>query len=93
MAQQLSPQELDKKIAQISKSTRVTTGWGARMHNYMRMHYGWYYRWHLNPASNSIHVAGAITIGFIFTFIFVTMIGGISVIGLLQWINYFIEMN
>ncbi|MEI6498428.1 MAG: hypothetical protein WCO23_00505 [bacterium] len=48
--------QIDEKIYQIQRSTRVTFRVFCRLHNFLRTHSTWYYNWHLWPYSESTHI-------------------------------------
>jgi hypothetical protein len=68
----MSPEELDKKIAQIQKSTRTTFRIFAPAHEKFRMKYSWYYNWHTNPHATKFHIGTLL----IYTFAFFAFIYG-----------------
>ena len=47
---------LDKEIEQIQKSTRTLIPFFVPWHDKLRMKFGWYYHWHLNPYAKIIHI-------------------------------------
>ncbi len=47
--------EYEKKIYMIQKSSHVAFYKFSFLHNYLRMKYSWYYKWHLKNNFNFIH--------------------------------------
>ncbi|TSC93464.1 MAG: hypothetical protein CEN89_1 [Candidatus Berkelbacteria bacterium Licking1014_7] len=45
----------DEKIIRIQKTTRSAWNWSTKAHNFLRMKFKWYYKWHANPVSSHIH--------------------------------------
>lgn len=64
-----APDELDKRIIKVQKSTRTTFPFLLPVHNWFRMHFRWYYNWHLFRVANVFHVL-------LFLFIIVEMFIG-----------------
>ncbi len=52
---QINIQELDKKLIRIQRSTKALMPWASKLHNFLRMHFRWYYRWHINPIARTSH--------------------------------------
>lgn len=46
---------LEEKIARVGRSTKTTIASFAPLHNWLRAHLGWYYRWHLNQFAFTAH--------------------------------------
>lgn len=87
----MNKEKLEEEIIRQSRATRSSWGWTARVHEKMRLTFPWYQRWHSLRAANTIHVAGAITVGLMFGIVMVAMIGSISIFGLVKWVKMFIE--
>lgn len=52
----LRQQKIDEKIIAIHRSTRTTVPQLIALHDYCRMNWSWYYRWHLNPYASKFHI-------------------------------------
>lgn len=63
--------ELDKKIVQIQRSTRTTFKAMVPTHDFLRMKYGWYNRWHQTRISNPTHCLALVTAVAVVVFFFV----------------------
>lgn len=48
--------DLDKQIRAVQASTKTTFAVFISIHNYLRMHLGWYYSWHTKSYANNIHL-------------------------------------
>ncbi len=46
---------LDIEIAKIQKSTKTLFSFMTPIHERLRMHFGWYYRWHITPWAKPAH--------------------------------------
>jgi|GEM_PF-6232117 len=46
---------IDNEIIAIQRSTKTELPFMQPLHNYMRMHYRWYYNWHLSRYSSNIN--------------------------------------
>lgn len=57
---------IDRKIAAIQRSTKTTFPIFLPVHNYMRMHFPWYYQWHTSPVANAINIFAFWAINLIF---------------------------
>jgi hypothetical protein len=77
--------QLEEDIVRLSRSTRTSWGWAIKLHDMMRMKFRWYYLWHANPASERVHIAGAVAIGAVFALFALIALGGMSVIGVVRW--------
>ena len=56
MDNHMSTEELDKDITSIQKSTKTTFPAFTRIHDKMRMKFGWYYNWHVHSFVNIVHI-------------------------------------
>ncbi len=67
----------DDKLLRIQRSTKTSLRWFVPVHDRLRMKYGWYYRWHLNPNANAVHMS-FLTIMILGTFVgsFLGLFGG-----------------
>lgn len=54
--------DIEEKIRRIQNSTKVLWPLFSTAHNYLRMRFDWYYRWHMNKNCYLLHI----TILFIF---------------------------
>lgn len=62
--------DLEKKIANIQKSTRTSMHFFVGLNDWIRLRSRAYYNWHLNPNANKIHVSGL----FIYVFLILGLI-------------------
>ena len=46
---------LDDQIAAIQRSTRTVLPGTSGLHNFARMHFRWYYNWHIKPYAEATH--------------------------------------
>lgn len=65
---------LEDRIFRVSRSTKTTIPFLSPLHNWMRAHFGWYYAWHLNQFSSTVHK--------FFFFVILLVIGSVIVIAL-----------